>query len=365
LFVLLPAIVSRALQDRHPYILHGCSRGGLAEALVRAYSVPDEQRLRGGILDRTVVVGCGVIGLTTAISLREAGLDARIVTAELPPATTSSVAAAIWYPYKAYPEDRVLSWGKRTFEVFEDLSEVPESGVIMREGVEIWHHNVPDPWWAGAVPGVRRCTENELPPGYTDGHAFAAPVVEMPIYLRYLMARFTASGGNVERRTLSSLDDVEASVVVNCVGLGARDLVDDTSMQPIRGQIVRVRNPGLQRFVLDEENPEGVTYIVPRSEDCILGGTAEEGEWNLEPDPETAAGILRRCTALEPRLGGAEVLEHKVGLRPGRPEIRLEREDVAGGVPRIHNYGHGGSGITLSWGCAEETLRLVEEALGA
>jgi D-amino-acid oxidase len=311
-----------------------------------------------------VVVGCGVIGLTAAVRLREAGLDARIVTAELPPETTSSVAAAIWYPYKAYPENRVLSWGGRTFEVFEELSNHSGSGVLMREGVEIWHEEVPDAWWASAVPGVRRCREEELPPGYRDGHAFVAPVVEMPIYLNYLMDRFTAAGGSIEQRALSSLDDVDAHVVVNCVGLGARELVGDTSMEPIRGQIVRVSNPGLEHFVLDEENPEGVTYIVPRSADCILGGTADEGMWDLEPDPETAAGILRRCTALEPRLRSAEVLEHRVGLRPGRPAIRLEREDVAGGIPRIHNYGHGGSGITLSWGCAEETLRLVEEALG-
>jgi D-amino-acid oxidase len=310
-----------------------------------------------------VVVGCGVIGLTSAIRLREAGVDAGIVTAELPPGTTSSVAAAIWYPYKAYPEDSVLSWGSRTFGVFEELSDTPESGVLMREGVEIWRERVPDPWWAGAVPHVRRCNEDELPPGYLDGHTFLAPIVEMPIYLTYLMDRFDSAGGSVQRRTLSSLDEVDARVVVNCVGLGARELVDDASMEPIRGQIVRVRNPGLKRFVLDEENPDGVTYIIPRSGDCILGGTAEEGEWNLEPDPETAAAILRRCTRLEPRLRDAEVLEHRVGLRPGRPEIRLERED--GPIPRIHNYGHGGSGITLSWGCADETLRLVREAIGA
>jgi D-amino-acid oxidase len=310
-----------------------------------------------------MVVGCGVIGLTTAICLREAGLEAGIVAAELPAGTTSNVAAAIWYPYKAYPEDRVLFWGSRTFEVFEKLSGTPESGILMREGVEIWSRPVPDPWWAGAVPGVRRCKEDELPPGYLDGHAFTVPIVEMPIYLAYLMDRFAAAGGSVQMRTLSSLDEADARVVVNCVGLGARDLVDDDSMEPIRGQIVRVRNPGIERFVLDEQNPEGVTYIVPRSGDCILGGTAEEGAWDLEPDPETAACILRRCTHLEPRLEGAEVLEHKVGLRPGRPEIRLERED--GPIPRIHNYGHGGSGITLSWGCAEETLRLVQETLGA
>ncbi len=305
-----------------------------------------------------------MIGLTTAISLREAGIDAGIVTAELPPATTSSVAAALWYPYKAYPEDRVLSWGRRTFAVLEELSGTPESGVLMREGVEIWHEQVPDPWWATAVPGVRRCREDELPQGYRDGHAFVAPVIEMPIYLGYLMDRFIDAGGSVEIRSLSSLDEAagEARVVVNCAGLGARDLVGDTSMEPIRGQIVRVSNPGLERFVLDEENPDGVTYIIPRSLDCILGGTADDGEWDLEPNPDTASGILRRCTGLEPRLRGVEVLEHRVGLRPGRPEIRLERED--GDLPRIHNYGHGGSGITLSWGCADETLGLVRETLG-
>ena len=311
-----------------------------------------------------ILVGCGVIGLTAAVRMREAGLDVRIVTAALPLETTSSVAAALWYPYKAYPEDRVLAWGSRTFEVFEELSHVPESGVRMREGVELWREPCPDPWWAGAVPGVRRCTKDELPPGYSDGHAFVAPVVEMPIYLGYLLDRFVGSGGHVEHHTVSSLEEAgEGRVVVNCVGLGARELVGDTSMEPIRGQIVRVRNPGLERFMLDEENPEGVTYVVPRSEDCILGGTAEEGEWDTEPDPGIAAGILRRCATLEPRLEGAEILEHKAGLRPGRPEIRLEREDAAHGPPRIHNYGHGGSGVTLSWGCAEETLRLVRLTL--
>ena len=311
-----------------------------------------------------IVVGCGVIGLTAAICMREAGLDARIVASRLPEATTSSVAAAIWYPYKAYPEDSVLSWGGRTYEVFERLSGIPESGVLMREGVEIWRERVPDPWWAGAVPHVRRCDEDELPPGYTDGHAFVAPVVEMPVYLEYLVDRFAAAGGSVERRTLSSLDEVDALVVVNCTGLGARDLVGDRTMQPIRGQVVRVRNPGLERFILDEDDPKGVTYIIPRSHDCILGGTADEGEWDLEPDPETASGILDRCTRLEPRLADAEILEHRVGLRPGRPTIRLELENDPDRVTRIHNYGHGGSGITLSWGCAEETLRLVQEALG-
>jgi len=311
-----------------------------------------------------VVIGCGVIGLSTAIRLREAGGDARIVTASPPEETTSAVAAAIWYPYKAYPEHDVLRWGRRTFEVLETLASTPEAGVRMRGGLELRRERSGQPWWAEAVPGVRRCTEDELPPGYRDGHTFVVPIIEMPVYLRYLRDRFAAAGGTVERRVVARPEEFadEASVVVNCAGLGAGGLVGDTSMAPIRGQVLRVRNPGLDRFFLDEDDPEGVTYIVPRSQDCVLGGTAEEGEWDTEPDPGTAAAILRRCAALEPRLAGAEVLGHGVGLRPGRSEVRLEREP-GGGLPLVHNYGHGGSGVTLSWGCAEEALRLVRESL--
>lgn len=324
------------------------------------------RRKKGGILD-VAVIGCGVIGLSTATLLREAGLDVRVLAAAPPPATTSAVAAALWLPYKAYPEDRVLAWGERALEVFEDMAREPErTGARMREGFELWREPVPDPWWASAVPNVRRCRPDELPPGFRDGHVFSVPVVEMPVYLRYLERRFVGGGGRIEERIVSSLDEAagEARVVVNCSGMGARELAGDPTMVPIRGQILRVANPGLTRFLLDEENPEGVTYIVPRSGDCVLGGTADEGDRDAEPDPDTASAILRRCVALEPRLAEAEVLEHRVGLRPGRPEVRLELETLADGTPCVHNYGHGGSGVTLSWGCAEEAAGLVERAMG-
>ena len=308
-----------------------------------------------------LIIGCGVLGLSTAVRLQEAGLSVEIWTANLPEESTSIVAAATWYPYRAYPEDKVLGWGSRTYTVFEDLAGDPQSGVRMREGIELSRDTLPDPWWGSAVRWIRRCGEDELPPGYRDGYIFRQPVIEMPVYLRYLLEQFTAGGGRVERAVVSSLEEatVASRVVVNCTGLGARELVGDHQMTPIRGQIVRVRNPGLGRCVLDENNPEGLTYIVPRSDDCVLGGTAEEGEWDTEPNPEVATEILRRCAALEERLSDVQVLEHKVGLRPGRPTIRLELELHTGDGLCIHNYGHGGAGVTLSWGCAEEALELI------
>lgn len=310
-----------------------------------------------------VVVGAGVVGLSTAIRLQEAGLDVRIVAREMPLETTSSVAAAVWFPYRAYPEDRVLDWGRHTFRRFERLAATPESGVRLTTARELFVRETPDPWWTTAVTGLRRCTGAELPDGYPDGIVFTAPVAEMPVYLAYLAERFTAAGGTLERRAVTSLGEAAggAPVVVNCTGLGAREVVGDDGLTPVRGQVVLVRNPGLDQAVFNEDGPDGVTYIVPRSSDVVLGGTSEEGSADLEPDPATAEAILRRCAALEPRLAAPSVLGHRVGLRPARTEVRLEAERLRDGTWCVHNYGHGGAGVTLSWGCADAVAELVRD----
>lgn len=306
------------------------------------------------------VIGGGVIGLSAAIRLQERGAQVTICSAAPPERTTSSVAAALWYPYRAYPEDRVLPWGREALHVFESLADDPRSGVALREGVELFRAPEPDPWWQAAVPELRRCRPSELRPPYRDGFVFTVPVIDMSVYLPYVAERFEAAGGAWEHRTLHTLDEATNAhaLVVNCAGLGARELLPDPEMTPIRGQVVRVANPGLARFVLDEHHPDGVTYIIPRFHDCILGGTAVEDSWDLAPDPAVAEAILSRCVAIEPRLADAEIMEHKVGLRPGRPAIRLEREQHGSAIV-IHCYGHGGAGVTLSWGCAAEVAALA------
>jgi D-amino-acid oxidase len=309
----------------------------------------------------TIIIGAGVSGLTCGIRLIEAGLSATIWARDLPLRTTSNVAAAVWYPYKAYPEHLVVGWAGATYAELLRLAEQPGTGVIVREGLEIFPSAVDEPWWREAVPSYRRITPAELPAGYQDGYVFAAPVAEMTIYLQYLQRRFDSLGGRIDVRAAASFDEAFAVTdrVIDCAGLGARELAGDSSMIPIRGQVVRVEQVGLDRFILDDYNPGGVTYIVPRINDCILGGTADEGAEDLAPDAATAEAILARCIALEPRLRGAAVLEHKVGLRPGRPTVRLEAASPAPGRLLVHNYGHGGAGVTLSWGCAAEVVRLV------
>ena len=123
--------------------------------------------------------------------------------------------------------------------------------------------------------------------------------------------------------------------------------------------LFRSEPPPVRRVMLDEDETTGVTYIIPRSRDCYLGGSAEEGNWSLEPDMKTAQEIIERCARIAPEVLNARVVEHLVGLRPGRSTVRLEAEPQPNGKLVIHNYGHGGAGITLSWGCAEEVARLA------
>lgn len=132
-------------------------------------------------------------------------------------------------------------------------------------------------------------------------------------------------------------------------------------LRPIRGQHVVVTNPGVTDFFSEDTGlSEDLLCIYPQGDVVVLGGTALDGVADTTPHPDAAARILERCAAVAPQLRSAKVLEHRIGLRPTRPAIRLEMEHV-GDNQVAHNYGHGGAGVTLSWGCAEGVQRLIEQ----
>jgi D-amino-acid oxidase len=161
----------------------------------------------------------------------------------------------------------------------------------------------------------------------------------------------------LERREVTSLDEAgrDAPFVVNCTGLGARELVPDPDVRPVQGELVVVENPGIDEwFVAADAGASESTYVLPQPYGVVLGGTARDGVWDQTPDPATAAAIVRRCAAVHPELAEAPVLEHRVGLRPSRSVVRIEVERLPGGALCVHNYGHGGAGVTVAWGCAEE-----------
>lgn len=311
-----------------------------------------------------VVVGAGVVGLTAARTLQRTGRRVAIVSADAVEQTTSNVAAAVWFPTEVGPRDRALRWGRRAFELLSETARAaPEAGVLLRDTLMLYRDPPGHPWWSDAINDVRDARPDDLPAGYRHGLRFTVPLAEMPLHLRWLAELFRADGGTVHRHRLATLDELAgyAPVVVNCSGLGARELVGDAAVHPIRGQVVRVTNPGLTVSLRDEHHPGGYTYVHPRTSDVILGGSVQAGRTDLEPDADLTAAIVARCTALAPALTDAEVIASAVGLRPGRPEVRLERDDLSvPGMTVVHNYGHGGAGLTLGWGCAEEVVRLVE-----
>src|SRR3954453_10386836 len=287
-----------------------------------------------------IVVVAGVVGLSCALRLLEAGRRVHVLARELPRETTSAVAAAIWYPYRADPPERVLAWSRRTYDELARIAgEHSESGVGLREGTEKVTSRDEKPWWSDAVPDLHETLD--VPAGYDGGWAFTAPLVEMPVYLDWLGERGLAAGGSVTRLNLHGLPGTGGGgpdAVVDCSGIGAKFLASDPTVHPVQGQVVLVEQVGLERWWLDDTNPDGPTYVVPRSHDIVVGGTDVEGEWSRTASPEVAAAILRRGLRLVPALAGAEVLGHRVVLRPARSEVRLERvADV------VHCYGHGGA----------------------
>jgi D-amino-acid oxidase len=304
---------------------------------------------------RVVVVGAGVIGLTAGVRLAQAGFEVEVLAREMPLETTSAVAAAIWYPYLIQPLDRAFEWAGRSLAEFERLADEPAAGVAMRQGSELLREPAAQPWWSPLVPGLRPL--DSVPPTFAGGWSFVTPVVEMPLYLGWLQARLEALGGSMTRVALWALPD-DAGVVVNCAGLGARSLVGDRSLSPVSGQVLVMTQVGLESWVLDGA---GLTYVVPRSHDVILGGTDIAGDWDTSPDPGAAAQILGRATALVPELAEAHIVAQRVGLRPARPEVRLDVEQTSVHNRVVHCYGHGGAGVTVSWGCADEVVTLVQQ----
>jgi len=304
-----------------------------------------------------LVIGAGVNGISSGIRLLEDGWNVTIWASEFSPNTTSDIAAALWYPFLSAPVEKTDIWGSNTYGVLKELSDQNGTGISMTQTYEYFRESQPDPSWKDFVDNFQRTNDN-LPSDYVEAFSFVTPIIEMPIYLEWLMQRYTFLGGKSVMKTIPSLDDALSisDTVINCTGLSSGKLLDDDQVYPVRGQIIRVKAP-LTEMHLDQQI-ETLAYIVPRSNDVVLGGVAQQGNWSLDKDAEDHDFILDKCRKIIPKLGDAEVIEDLVGLRPGRTEVRLEREENSGKF-LIHNYGHGGSGVTLSWGCADEVVELA------
>ncbi|HXW86772.1 MAG TPA: FAD-dependent oxidoreductase [Streptosporangiaceae bacterium] len=327
-----------------------------------------------------LVIGAGVIGLTTAICLAEAGVRVTVAAAEAPRQTTSVAAGALWGPHLVGRDYRIARWAAVTRDRLAELAAPPigtnalagvvrtARGLAATAGADADADAEAPEYTAGGSPV--RCDPAEVPAGYAAAWRLSAPLIAMPGYLDYLAGRLGQAGGTtafgVRFGTLGDAREFapQVRVLVNCTGYGARDLTGDRDLIAVRGQAVVVRNPGLRDFFVGTGAAGWpLTYLFPHEDVVVLGGTEEPGRDSRAPDPATAERILAACTAIRPELRHAAVVDHRVGLRPVRPSVRLDAEQAPGGVTVVHSYGHGGAGVTLSWGCAEDTVGLVLTAL--
>jgi D-amino-acid oxidase len=327
---------------------------------------------------KVAVVGCGVIGLSSAIRLRERGIDVTIFTQKRTPDTTSDRAGAVFTPFRAGDRERVRQWTRDSYAAFVALAQYPgpSCGVQFRTMREFFFTPQPKaPWWVDLIPSARRMTQ--APSGYADAYEALMPHMDMTRYMPWLEDQYLGSGGGIVIETIGqigALFDRGFDTVVNCSGLGARTLCDDAAMSPMRGQIIHVKNSlRLTESLVEEGRGELVTYIFPHDDHIVLGGTYEVGQWTEQTDPAALEAILLRCREMlratgHPRWNelGAERITALAGLRPARivgndaEAVRLEVEGAGGGRRIIHNYGHGRTGVSLSWGCAAEVAHLAE-----
>jgi len=305
------------------------------------------------------VLGGGVSGLSTGVRLLESGLEVHLVAEKMSPETVSDTAAAWWYPFLVEPLAKTNKWSSESFREFLRLKDEEELEFItMRMGREYLKQPCKPPGWSESLDHFRILDVDEVIEGYSFGWEIEAPVIEMAHYMPWLRSRFELLGGTIENRKISSLSELDSELIINCSGLGARQICRDEEVVPVRGQVVYInQDPGFGRY---DQRPESLIYTIPRRDITVLGGTAQRGDWTMEIRDEDEEEILEKCRSLWPELDKTKIVGRAVGLRPSRREVRLEIEHF-NGKKIIHNYGHGGAGVTLSWGCADEVLSKLAE----
>jgi len=309
--------------------------------------------------ESVAIIGAGVSGLTCGVVFAENGYRTVVFAKEVGQQTTSGVAAAVWFPYDAKPAEKVIPWALATFRVLTDLARVKGAGVSMIElGQFSRTREIQIPDWA--IPLGASAVATGLRPVFKSGFSLRVPLTDTTIYLDYLANRFRNARGSITANVhFERLEDVDRQfdLVINCAGIGARELVQDVDLEPHRGQVALV--PGIENLssaIVCDDAP--LMYAIPRTNDCVFGGTNEISN-NLAADPATTSRIVTECSRVL-KIEKPNVLAERVGLRPFRKSgVRLESDRLRDDRTVIHNYGHGGAGFTLSWGCAREVLDLA------
>lgn len=308
---------------------------------------------------KIAVIGGGISGLTTGLALQEAGCDVHVFSRDPFEKMTSYAAGAISYPYAIEDSARMRGWYERNDEILLTLMDDPGAGIIWAD----WKKCTLDPSFE--IPEMymrlrdaRVIGPDECPLGYQKGVHAKLLLMHVGRYYPFLKKKFEKAGGIFTLREIKSISELERNydLIVNATGISARQFAKDEAVYPMRGQVVIVKNPGIHFHFATFE---GKNYFYPRIDEILIGGSAEVGEWDLTPNDDLTKEILGWAATLDPLLKNPDIINIRVGLRPMRPQVRLERDENSCAVPVIHNYGHGGAGYTVAWGCAHAARDLA------
>lgn len=303
------------------------------------------------------VVGAGIVGLTTAIALQEKGFKVQLLAAQFLEKTLSYKVGAIWFPFEVHPLEKAMNWGRLAYKRYQldagkapGLSMIPFTVVCDPKGENAWMKHMPE-------NSLRKAKKEELPNNAELAYVATVPLTEPPLYLPHLLQTFQRNGGELKEWLVGDLNELALlnKWVINCTGLGAKELCKDEELLPMRGQILRTEKLDIQSCV-NSTQPGALSYIIQRSTDCIIGGTDYLNDWNQSVEVSDTELITNRFMAMGFSDAFPSVLEEVVGLRPRRKEVRFEFDREFTNV--FHNYGHGGAGFTVAWGCA---LELAQE----
>lgn len=360
-------------------------------------------------VSRVLVIGAGVSGLTTALSLARDGFDVQIVAEKRASECVSVVAGALWewppavcgYHHDHISLARSKDWCMESYGIFADLAADPATGVYMRLSNFYFTHRIEEsahdllkmnelaPRVAGFVRDPDLAEANGVNPGYgiMDAYRHIAPMIDTDRYTGWLLEQVTQAGIPVIwARVAGPLADQEkllrdsygVDAIVNCTGLGAAEL-HGKPMYPLRGALVRIINDDTRMPKIDQAHcvshderhgdEQDIVFIVPRGERlAVLGGLAERDEWDTNISLENhqpVRDMYDRCIRFMPDIEKAEIDPDepvRAGLRPFRGQnICLESEP---GTNIVHNYAHGGAGFSFSWGCAREAVAMTKQLTG-
>jgi len=280
---------------------YGHGGGGVTLSWGTAFLAAELVR-ESGKAGPVAVIGCGVIGLATARTLQRRGFDVTIYAKDMPPETTSNIAGASWSPTSVIDEDhRTAAWDAQFERAARfahrswQLLAGDEYAVRWREQYTLsdqdfgpnWDHEM----LHDLFPASRNLDPSENPFPAKVVHVENTMFIEPSIYLNTLVRDFYIFGGRIRRimfATPSQLATLSEPIIVNCTGLGARELFGDRELMPIKGQLTVL----LPQPEVDYAMVGMGLYMFPRRDGIILGGTFERGVETMEPNPEAKQRIL-------------------------------------------------------------------------